>query len=671
MIKSTKTNKMNKNVKGLAKHNEFRNAVIDKLYEQTIIINHVTINVEASKASEKYEFTSELATMTMNPVAKAFGFNNIVMPNTVIKHEDKYGNLTKRIVNIDGTKYVYCDSILKVTCNDKEMIDAMCHTGIDFCGEHYIVACSSPSTEKHATKYFVKVTEEIPNEVAAYNIIDKISGYVFSKGLFKGLVAGKKITKANTRWGNYVSGMINLAQIDLSKDYIAIVDEEKDENGKVVKEGSIVGAYDFDEETRMKMAQESMEIDNHINDGAQYLNPAVVVEMANNVGVNMTKEQAMREALQIRTTHVTGKCMAKCLLEEDMLRIAKFNKAKFYGNTNGKLMMLIDTDGAKAINYEDLDNKTAVLDLYVMAVANSSNPHTSSQYLIKHVSVNKEATVKTLKEMAKQQLDNHFYNKVTNGHATSVNDAILAVLKEEAMNTTIFAETAINDLTKFAASMIAKNKMEVLGNYSHMTFDLTYALTNGMINNILGVTKDGFIEAYSPDVNKLFHKEIAEIENNEELTEEQKEEQLFALMSGVVVKYPSAMPKEYEIIVYLTDKQIKQRIIDEVSKLDMDNEEKQLVCDMLVHYFMNTPWGTTVYAPINAMKNKLAGADCDFDATMCDMSELKWILINARLEEQKANPGFMGACTVISYKGHLYRKSLEEFLNTANEEELK
>ena len=198
MIKSTKTNKMNKNVKGLAKHNEFRNAVIDKLYEQTIIINHVTINVDASQVLGKYIFTSELATMTMNPVAKAFGFNNIVMPNTVIKHEDKYGNITKRIVNIDGTKYVYCDSILKVTCDDKEMIDTMCHTGIDFCGEHYIVACSSPSTEKHATKYFVKVTEEINNEVAAYNVIDKISGYVFSKGLFKGLVAGKKITKANT-----------------------------------------------------------------------------------------------------------------------------------------------------------------------------------------------------------------------------------------------------------------------------------------------------------------------------------------------------------------------------------------------------------------------------------------------------------------------------------------
>ena len=50
------------------------------------------------------------------------------------------------------------------------------------------------------------------------------------------------------------------------------------------------------------------------------------------------------------------------------------------------------------------------------------------------------------------------------------------------------------------------------------------------------------------------------------------------------------------------------------------------------------------------MKNKLAGLDCDFDAVMTDMSELKHILIEQRLEEQKSNPGFMGNCTYISYK---------------------
>jgi hypothetical protein len=114
---------------------------------------------------------------------------------------------------------------------------------------------------------------------------------------------------------------------------------------------------------------------------------------------------------------------------------------------------------------------------------------------------------------------------------------------------------------------------------------------------------------------------------------------------------------------------MKERVEAEVAKLDMDNEEKQLVFDMLVHYFLNTPWATTVYAPVNAMKNKLAGADCDFDATMCDMSDLKWTLVNARLEEQKANPGYMGDCTVVNYKGHLKRNMKKS--NVSNEDKLK
>ena len=64
----------------------------------------------------------------------------------------------------------------------------------------------------------------------------------------------------------------------------------------------------------------------------------------------------------------------------------------------------------------------------------------------------------------------------------------------------------------------------------------------------------------------------------------------------------------------------------------------------------NAPWGVTIYAPLNAMKNKLAGADVDFDATLTDMSDLKHILIKARLEEQKDKLGYMGKCVFISYK---------------------
>jgi hypothetical protein len=203
-------------------------------------------------------------------------------------------------------------------------------------------------------------------------------------------------------------------------------------------------------------------------------------------------------------------------------------------------------------------------------------------------------------------------------------------------------ETLISDTIKYATSAIAKTKVDIEGVYSHMMFDLSYALTDGRVDSILGITKDGFVEAYSEDVLRMYAKQIKEIEENDEICEETKEKALFDLLSGVVVKYPSAMPKEYEIVVYLTKRQVMERIEAKAK----NNKDKQ----MLKAYFNNTPWGCTVYAPVNSMKNKLAGADVDFDATMTDMSALKFILINRRLEEQKTNPGFMGDCTFISYK---------------------
>jgi hypothetical protein len=198
-------------------------------------------------------------------------------------------------------------------------------------------------------------------------------------------------------------------------------------------------------------------------------------------------------------------------------------------------------------------------------------------------------------------------------------------------------ESLLKDAFKFAKASMTKNRIAMEGIYSHMMFDATYALTKGRVRNVLGIYDNLFVEAYSADINRKYHKEIAEIENNNELTEEEKDAKLFELLSGVVVKYPSAMPKEYEIVVYLTDRQIRNRL----KAMNISNDDRRI----LQQYFNNTPYGCTVYAPINAMKNKLAGADCDFDATMTDMSELKQILIAKRRKE-----GFMGDCTVISYK---------------------
>ena len=625
-------NVMNSNVKGFAANQAMRNAVVKALYEQSIVIRKFEVTTDEDN---NMNMTFKYGTIGMNPVAVAFGLDyDVRIPNLPVEVKLENDKTEPRRVNVDGQKYIFCTSLITVECDDDQAINDMAINGFVVTDKEgnsvvYRAAGSSPSNEKHAVKFFYKVTDEIDTELKAFNIMDTVAGNVFSAKFAK-LMTGKAVTKLNTRLGNYLTTMKSLAQIDLTKDYIALVD------------GSIDGAYDFDEATREQMEKVGVEIDNHINDGANYYATDVIVEMAANVGVKMTHKDALKVAVQNRATYLTGKTMSRTLTKEQLVRVAKANNAKFYGNRNGRLLAVFDTDGAKLVNYKALEAGTAVIDVYVMAIAKASTVRTSGQHLIKYMAVDKETTIKFMKNALGNKLDKFFLDKLNNEAVmNSVNAKLIAALGEDAVKNTALMETLISDTIKYATSAIAKTKVDIDGVYSHMMFDLSYALTNGRVNGVLGITKDGFVEAYSEDVLRMYKNEIAAIENNDELTEDEKDEQLFQLLSGVVIKYPSAMPKEYEIVVYLTRKQLMRKI-KEVAE---NNKDKQT----LVEYFNNTPYGCTVYAPINAMKNKLAGADVDFDATMTDMSALKFILIDQRLKEQNSRPGFMGYCTFISY----------------------
>ena len=621
-------NIMNNEVKGFAANMAVRNAVVSKLYAQSIVIR----KFEVTKDKENNIHVSfKYGTIGMNPVATAFGLDyNVRINNLPVEVKDMNDKTKAQKVNVDGQKYIFCSSLITIECEDDAEINKLAGQGFVFGDNVYRPAGSSPSNEKHAVKFYYKVTEEIDTELKAFNIMDDISGNVFSAKFAK-LLNGKDIAKMNTRLGNYLTTMLSLTQIDLKTDYIALVD------------GSIAGADDFDEETKRQMKKAGIEIDSNINDGANYYATDVIVDMAANVGVKISHKDALKVAVQNRATYLTGKTMSRTLTQKQLVRVAKANNATYYGNRNGRLLAVFDTDGAKLVNYKALEEGTAVINVYVMAIAKASTVRTSGQHLIKYMSVDQETTLKFMKKALNGKLDEFFLNKLNDEAVMdSVNARLIAALGSEAVKNTALMETLISDTIKYATSAIAKTKVDIDGVYSHMMFDLSYALTNGRVRGVLGTTKDGFVEAYSEDVLRMYKDEIAAIENNSELTPEEMDEQLFQLLSGVVIKYPSAMPREYEIIVYLTKNQLMRKI----KQVTKDNKDRET----LREYFNNTPYGCTVYAPINALKNKLAGADVDFDATMCDMSALKFILIDERIREQKTRPGFMGYCTFISYK---------------------
>ena len=253
-------NVMNSNVKGFAANQAMRNAVVKALYEQSIVIRKFEVTTDEDN---NMNMTFKYGTIGMNPVAVAFGLDyDVRIPNLPVEVKLDNDKTEPRRVNVDGQKYIFCTSLITVECDDDQAINDMAINGFVVTDKEgnsvvYRAAGSSPSNEKHAVKFFYKVTDEIDTELKAFNIMDTVAGNVFSAKFAK-LMTGKAVTKMNTRLGNYLTTMKSLAQIDLTKDYIALVD------------GSIKGAYDFDEATREQMDKVGIEIDNHINDGANY-----------------------------------------------------------------------------------------------------------------------------------------------------------------------------------------------------------------------------------------------------------------------------------------------------------------------------------------------------------------------------------------------------------------
>lgn len=652
MTKTTNTTitskSVNKSYRGFGKFRRIRKLFNQDLYSVNYVIKRVDISWNA--LTKQYDESVYYTIVSQNPLMEEFGLSDKQHMNfKVFCVNDEEEKTNSRRINIDGERYVLCESIIAIQCQSKRKIDELDNKGYELDGKKYVPATASPSNEKHAVKYFALICEETPDEETVYERINRVMGGSLDDKLTKDpktgkaiLVNGKDIGKANTRIGNYASGMKLMGIIDPTKERVAYVN------------GSMNQAADFDEATKELMDSLGVEIDANINDGAGYLSATKMMNMINdNFDLRITEEEALRIAPQTRWTVFTAKIMARVLKSDQLEALAKFYNAEFYGNPDGELVALIDKDGAKMVNFTALREKNEMIKIYFMALANASGVRSCGQHLIKYMAVDQEKTLEIIEQLTEETIDNFVSNKLESDEADmdmATANILAKLTPEEIYSDSILMESIYSEAITFAKSMIGEMKLPLDGVYTHMMFDLTYALLAGQVKSTLSITNEGFIEAYNPDVLRVYADEIKAIEEDDTLTEEEKDAKLFEILSGTVVKFPSAMPREYEIIVYQTDKQIERKI----NAMEITNEEKQV----LVDYFNNTPYGCTVYAPINAMKNKLAGADCDFDACMCDMSELKYILINKRLEEQETNPGFIGDCTFISYK-ELVAKKLE------------
>ena len=166
-------------------------------------------------------------------------------------------------------------------------------------------------------------------------------------------------------------------------------------------------------------------------------------------------------------------------------------------------------------------------------------------------------------------------------------------------------------------------------------FDASFVNSCGLVPHFLKIKDCGerglLIETFSKDVIIYYEEAIAAIENDPNLSDSEKERELDNLLSAEIIKYPSAGSNEFLGVRYLTLKEYKERK-NEALEEARDKGASNWVLKLLKDYLENIPFGITVYAAFNFIKNKLAGMDVDFDATLAIFDKIKNILLQKDAE---------------------------------------
>ena len=299
--------------------------------------------------------------------------------------------------------------------------------------------------------------------------------------------------------------------------------------------------------------------------------------------------------------------------------------------------MIVDADGAKLVNEKALREDSPIIDVYTLAVAKASNSRTSGQMIVKALEVDEAATVRRMEELINLAMNKAIYDKINAKFSPrkGISHNTGALLGEKAFLKENWLYNVIKDLATFAKSACADMKMELESIYNHAMFDSVFVNSCGLVHHVLKIKDCGerglLIETFSKDVIIYYEEAIAAIENDPDLSDEEKERKLDNLLSAEIIKYPSAGANEFLAVRYLTLKEWnkrKQEAIDEAKSKNAFN----WTIKMLKDYLDNIPFGVTVYAAFNFIKNKLAGMDVDFDATLAIFDEIKNILLTEDAE---------------------------------------
>lgn len=614
-------------VANFERHSRVARRLLQEKYDTKCVIRKFNINKNGRVVKDYMGTTSNSPMINMTMVD-----TNFVGEVAVENHKNDVAYTVK--INGTQTNYHFYPEVVQVTYPSNAGSLDMTRRGAylklgekvrytapkDMEGWTYLPGASvwGPSNEKQSNKFFFTDTR---SNQTWWKKIDELTGngYAF---FLSSKQKPSKVLKNTSRLNLFGTTMERFGQIDLRTMHIVVAD------------CSFNAVKDVDKATEERLAKRGMDFGSNINDGKDYLLADLYATM-----MNIPVEEAVYHAIQNRENYLCTKCLGQLFMADQMAQIKEnvialygAENVKVYGNEAGPCALIVDNDGAKLVNEEALEAGDVVIDCYGLAVAKASNSRTSGQLIAKMLEKDYDKAVARLEVLMRDAFTEQVTGKLVNSKFNpklGLTNNTAAVLGQLAASDEGFMWSTLRESATFAKSALADMKINLNSVYNHAMFDDCFVQSKGMVDHILGLKDCGefgvLVEVFSLDVLVYFADEIQEIENNDALTDAEKEAQLDALLSAIVIKYPSAGAEEYLGVRYLTLKEWRERCAKALAKMNKASEKE---IDHMKQYMNQIPYGVTLYASFNFIKNKLAGMDVDFDATLAIFDEMKSILIN-------------------------------------------
>lgn len=459
----------------------------------------------------------------------------------------------------------------------------------------------------------------------AFNVLNDVSGDVL-----------KEVFTAEKTIGELIKDSARVGILGAPS--VPLTESANEEFGYVVVLDEITGPYDYTEEVNKDLKAKGIKIDNNLWDGAAVYGLSWFIKAMAQLGVKMTRDQALYFAAQTRAnkyfTKVFGEVKTddniiyrKDLIcnmydESQILRVpagtdvSKLDKSNYkviiVGNENC-LSTIIDTNGGKLLKNISLQS---IVDghiiTYLLDIAKASNTCLSGQVVEKFLIADMESTISAVKERVEYNFNLDIQNAFE-GEVDATNcslDQFIFRYVDEGEKCQVALESLIKEKIKQFQSIVKKLKVEIDAFFQRALFDDSHFLTNGKIDGILGCNKyTNRLECYSRDIEEIYKEDINAIELNSSLSRDEKDEMIAKLLTGAAFKYPSPSSDENALVTYVTSSQISRK----AKMLCEQNIISQKECDMILDDFLNTSYGVTKIGPDNTMKHKLAGMDTDYD----------------------------------------------------------